>query len=999
MNFYTIPATSSFCDVLAAYVDGMAADYAADVSKIKIFLPTRRAKRTLQESFLRLSQGEPRILPIMQAVGDAETEEIAITMAGYGQDMAHLTLPIDPMRRQLILARLLEKAWKGQYHYTQALDVAAELGRFIDQLHTEEKTIDGLADLVDKRDFADHWQMTVDFLNLILRDLWPAILAEEGKVDPGQYRSQRIGLLTQFYRENPPQHPVIIAGSTGSIPATREFIKTIAAAPNGHIILPALDCTADDNTWLDIHEGHPQYLLKKLLSVCNVDRHSVRVLGDDPAAHDRLFLISELMRPGESTEKWQSLIDPAQSARIENALNGITRCDCETEDEEANVIALSMLEIAADPAQEKTATLITPDRQLAMRVQSCLAQWGVTCDDSAGVALAATPVGRFMLSVPQSVSQNDINPIAFLNVLKSPQAGGGASWQFDKDYRTLVRLLERHVFRGVRPAGGFDGMRRHVSANENHPEILQGFINHLETLFAPLTKLTADRHDLATFITAHITVMENMAARPDMDGASRLWSGDAGVALAQFLTVLQGQNDITPPMTMREYADFMERMVAGQNINIQYGSHPRLTILGQIEARMVKADRVILGGLNEGTWPPDTGFDAWMSRPMRTDFGLPALEQKVTLAAHDFASAFGAADLFLTRSIRVGGQPAIPARWLQRLDTILTAARLAPRIWPQQNGAAYIHWAKSAKGDAANARPVTRPMPKPPVNARPTSFSVTEIERWMRDPYALYAKKILGLKKLDMVDMDVTVADRGTLIHDILEKFVSAYPDNTWPQYAYDKLITIGKDVFAAKAEHPEIHGLWWPRFEKTAAWFIPHETVWRQGTQRIHTESKCSMDFTVNDTAFNLHGKADRLEKRRDGTWTVIDYKTGSQPQVGDVVAGLANQLPLEAYILLNGGFADIGAVEEVSDLQYWMVGGSGEGGKCAAATGKSDMKDVIKNTGEGVMRLISTFHDASVPYIASPNPHNAIKIEYNDYAHLARIAEWSVIGDGGDT
>jgi len=1002
MSFYTIPATSSFCDVLAAHVDGMVDDNAVDLSKIKIFLPTRRAKRTLQEAFLRLGNGKPRILPVIQAVGDAEMEEISIT-AGYGQDMATLVPPINPIRRQLILARMLRAAgWQGEYHYTQALEIAVELGHFIDQLHTEGKSIDGLADLVNKREFADHWQMTLDFLDFLLRDGWPSYLHDvEGKIDPGQYRSDRIALLARFYRENAPQYPVIIAGSTGSIPATRELIKTISVLPKGQVILPALDCHADDETWIKIDEGHPQYLLKNLLDECDVNRKSVHILegADTYKRQDRLFLISEMMRPGESTEKWQSLVNSPQSDYIQNALNGITRCDCENEDEEANVIALSMLEIAVDSEQKKTATLITPDRQLAMRVQSCLAQWGISCDDSAGILLSATPIGRFMLSISQALaSKDDIDPVAFLNVLKSPLAGGGTAWMFKKDYRTLVRLFEKNLFHGVRLVNGFNGMCTYLGEDPKN-EILVQFTHHLKELFDPLLLLSEGTHDIASFIIAHVQVMENIAARPDIDGASRLWVGDAGIALAQFLTIMREQNDIAPPMKLYEYTDFIERMLSGESIHIQYGSHPRLNILGQIEARMVKADRIILGGLNEGIWPPDTGFDTWLSRPMRKDFGLPGLEQKVTLAAHDFISAFGAEDLFLTRSIRVGGQPAIAARWLQRLDTILTAARLDTRKWPQQKGLTYLHWAKLAKGDTHITHPVSRPAPTPPVEARPTEFSVTDIERWMRDPYALYAKRVLKLKKMDMVDMDVTMAERGTLIHNILEKFIIQYPDNKWPDDACSRLISIGRDVFESEVEHPEIHGLWWPRFEKTVSWFIEHETAWRTGTQYIRTELKCSLNLNVGDMVFNLHGKADRLEKRRDGSWVVIDYKTGSQPQVGDVAAGLINQLPLEAYVLLNGGFTDIGAVEKISSLQYWLVGGSGDGGQCAVATGGHDMDAIIRQAGEGVMRLISTFYDASVPYMAVPNPVNAIKSEYNDYAHLERVAEWSVIDDGGDT
>lgn len=994
MSFYTIAATRSFCDELAAFTDRLVSETGMTAPQMRIFLPTRRSIRTLRDAFLRQTGGEPRLLPLMQAIGDADAEELAISMPETDFFPEGLVPPIDPLRRRLVLARLLEKAWQGEYHYAQALDVAADLGRFIDQVHTEELTIDGLSGVIDNHEFADHWKVTLDFLTLLLKDLWPAYLREEGRIDPGLYRRERIRAMSRLFRDKPPQTPVIVAGSTGSIPATRQFIKTVAGLPQGHIVLPALDGDLDDRSWLELHEGHPQYLLKRLLEECRVERKAVRHLGGG-ASKDRLFVSSEMMRPSQTTEQWQSLTDPLAVKRIRGGIDGIVRCDCENEDEEARVIALAMLEIAADPAQQKTCALITPDRNLAVRVQACLGQWDVQCDDSAGTALSATAIGRFMLSLAHVFGQEqDINPVPFLAALKSPYAGGGRSWPFTMEYRTLVRRLEKDIFRGIRPAGGFDGIIAGLTGNGKSGSA--DFAAHLAAYMASLSALAEGTHTLSKFVAAHVRVMEDLAARPDMDGAERLWRGEDGEAAAQFLIALQEQDDIAPALTMAGYGALFESLLAGQSVYPRYGTHPRLAILGQIEARMIKADRIILGGLNEGVWPPDTGFDAWMSRPMRASFGLPALERKITLAAHDFTSAFGSQDLVLTRAMRIGGQPAIASRWLQRLDTILTACGLPKQDWPQKTGARYRYWAHYLTGAFAEPVPITRPMPRPPLAVRPTMFSITDIERWVRDPYALYAKRILRLKTLDKVDMDITAADRGTLIHTAMDNFTRAYPGDTLPDGALDRLIAVGRDVFNRQAGHPEIHGLWWPRFVKAAEWYIGFEKKRRYAIAEIFSEAECTWSTTAGDMTFTLHGKADRLEKLKDGQWAVIDYKTGKPPEVRDVAMGIASQLPLEAYILMQGGFAvSAGPAESVTDMQYWTLGGSGEGGEARPAGGKNpeDTAELAQQAGDGVRRLIGAFHDETVPYIGSPDP--GCLLRHNDYAHLERIAEWSVVGE----
>ena len=982
-SFYTIPATENFSDTLVHYIDDLAAKDNLSVSKIKIYVPTRRSIRTLKEAFLRRSNGKPRILPIIQAVGDSDTEE----MSFLTPHAPEIPPAMDPTQRQVILARFLEKAWEGEYNFTNALSIAADLGRLIDQIHTENIPFSNLDTLVEIKEFSEHWNITLSFLKLLLQDLWQTYLDAHGKIDAGLHRRLKIEALTDFYKSSPPEHPVIIAGSTGSHPSTRDLIKTIGSHDHGLIFLPALDQEMDDNTWICVTDGHPQFLLKRLIDHCKISRKNIRGYSVNAPDHNRLFTLSEIMRPAEKTEIWQSLVDPLSQDKINKGIQNITFCACENEEKEARVIALSMAEIAADKTQEKTCVLITPDRNLSARVQSNLKQWGITCDDSAGQTLPHTGIGRFALSVLECEQIEQIHPLSFLSTLKSSFAGGGGF----ENFRTHLRALEKDALRGLRPHGSIKNLTTHTDRHDD-------FIDHLSSLFDPLTNLKGGAHSLDLWIAAHITAIENIAKTQNQDGASRLWVGHAGETLATFFEKLGSYVEHVPPLNHKEYIEFIRTMMVGVQTRPPYGTHPRLSILGQIESRMASADRVILSGLNEGTWPPDNGFDAWMSRSMRADFGLPSLEQKTTLAAHDFATALGSAEVFITLSNRKGGQPAQPSRWISRMETMLTAAKISPDLWPHEKGKIYLKWADDLHAPTA-IQSAPRPMPKPVSSRRPTKFSITDIERWMRDPYALYAKKILRLRKLDHVDEDVNVADKGTLIHAAMEHFTREFSGEL-PDDALRELITVGKKLFDAEADNPEIYGLWWPRFEKAAAWVIDHERPWRHHTHKIHAESACELTLSINDVDYTLIGKADRIEQRTGNDWAIIDYKTGGLPEPKNVIAGIANQLPLEAFILNQNGFSSLNAVasNDIS-LHYWSLSGTGIGGTERIAQGSKggSGQDLSIEAGDGLKSLITVFSNEDTPYIGSPDSTIMINADYNDFAHLERIAEWSVI-DGGD-
>jgi ATP-dependent helicase/nuclease subunit B len=494
-----------------------------------------------------------------------------------------------------------------------------------------------------------------------------------------------------------------------------------------------------------------------------------------------------------------------------------------------------------------------------------------------------------------------------------------------------------------------------------------------------------------TLVAAHIAAAEALAASAEESGAARLWGEAAGEAAAEFLAELLPAADSLPPLGGAGYQALFEALLAGPVVRPRFGRHPRLAIWGLLEARLQHADLLILGGLNEGVWPPQAESDPWLSRPMRQEFGLPPPERRVGVAAHDFAQALGARSVVMTRATRVEGAPTVPSRWLLRLDTVLRAAGLEGRL-----GAAVEPLGWQARLDEAAAHiAVSAPEPRPPVAARPRKLSVTQIETWMRDPYAIYASKILRLEAFEPIDADPGAAERGTFIHAALDKFVRAFPD-ALPADAERQLLAIGAAEFGAALDRPGVRAFWWPRFERIARWFVAHEGQRRGRLGEIHSEIKGRLILDGPAGPFELTAKADRLDRQGDGGLVLIDYKTGLVPSAKDVGQGFSPQLSLEAAIAAGGGFAGIAAAP-VAALEYWrLTGGDPPGEVIALAKDGGGLRALIGEAVQGLAVLVMKFDDPRTPYRAVPRPEKAPR--YSDYEHLARVKEWSVTGEDGE-
>ncbi|MBW7910651.1 MAG: double-strand break repair protein AddB [Alphaproteobacteria bacterium] len=992
-NVLNIPAGQSFADSLARGLLARAAQDPLALGDYLLLLPSRRACRTLRDAFLRLSGGQAIVLPRMVPVGDVEAEEVTLLLSGLddgGEALGDIPDAVSKMERQILLAHALMKSGKAQ-SFDQAVSLAQDLGHFLDEVQTENLSFDGLAKLVPDA-FAGHWQQTLNFLETLTR-IWPEILQSRGVIDSAARRNLLLAAQETVWRHQPPAYPVIAAGSTGTVPAARALLALVAHLPQGELVLPGLDTGLDEDSWAQIGEDHPQYNIKKLLAAAGAARADVGdwpLRHETPVNHARVRLLSEAMRPAETTERWRQLTphDIPQTA-----LDGLTRIDCDTPQEEADVIALILREALQTPG--KTAALITPDRRLARRVTLSMRRWGIDIDDSGGQPLTELPVGAWLMLCAEMAEQS-LAPIALLSLLKHPVMAAGIPAD---DMRRMTYTLDQMALRGPRPSAGFAGLRAAIEKlagekQQDNKKDLLAWLDKIEPIATPFMALMEEGAEkpFRQILEAHIKLAEDLAATTESAGASRLWLGEAGEGASQLLQQLLAAALDVPPLAPAHYVPLLRMLMKSVTVRPRYGMHPRLSILGQVEARLYCADMVILGGLNEGTWPALPAHDPWMSRPMRRDFGLPSPEKALSLAAHDFVQAASAPEVILTRAQKVDGTPTVPARWLLRIDAVLEAVGLA---LPQAAGQRYRQWRQDMDTPAA-IQPAPRPAPTPPLHARPRQLSVTRIETWMRDPYQIYAQYILNLRAFDPIDADPGGAERGTFIHAALEKFIDAYPD-VLPPDAEHKLLSFGRESLVDLRVPQDVEAFWWPRFEKIAHEFVRQENEWRQDAKPFATEVDGKYEFAASGGPFTLSGKADRIDRMTAGGYAIIDYKSGGTPGKGEVRQGIAPQLPLEALMLRAGAFEGISA-GDTAELMYWRVTGSGQKPveRVRFADGKPSIAEMTDAAAAGLAALVEKFDDPNTPYLSQPRAE--AKPKFSDYEHLARVREWAVGGDDGE-
>ena len=982
---FNMPSGVPFLPSLAK---GLREIYGERLSDALILLPTRRAVRALGEAFVGDSGAS--LLPRMRPLADINPEEPPFEP---GELIGLVKPAIDPLQRRFEMARLILHYHKAisdlPLDPAGALALADPLIAILDDAAMEEADISRITDLKEIQDFAaEHFKYAITLYEIV-QDYWPRRLApnELNLMEPMQRRVALLKALTDIWQETPPDYPVIIAGSTGTLGASAQLMKCVAHMPKGMIVLPGLNNAVPDEAWKNVGPQHPQNSLKNLIETIGVERGAVKnwryIEGQDISNLDaRRRVISESLVPIEATGDWPSRIEalkkgaPKGSEPFKDAMQGLSVIEADNDEEEALVIALILRESLEQDSDINSAALVTPDPALARRVKSRLRRWNVDIDYSQGEPLEETSLGAFLTAI-MDFAQVPQSAQALSVLCKHPLTSAG------QDISSLNAAWAAHEY--------------HMRAERNPPK-LEDFpeFNRLSDIFQNLTSL--EKAPAPQWAQALAGIAEQLASTDEISGAARLWVDDAGEKAASLIEELITHGNNLPDIDSTSFAALLGMLMRGKVVRARYGTDPRLAILGPLEARMLDYDKVVLGGLNEGIWPAAPSVEPFLSRGMRKTLGLSLPERRFGLSAHDFAELASNPDVIITRSKRSDDGPKVASRWLWRLKTLMTGALGEDAAKSGLSSAdKYLYWARAMDYvPPQDVMPAERPEPTPPKEARwpkARKVSITQIKTWIRDPYSIYARHVLALIPLVDLDAELDVRDYGNAIHEGLETFTNTYPKEL-PKDAQDKLVqSFGasmsvrgyKDYDIAKER---------ARFEKISKQVIEWMAERRsQGWVVRKTEARVNYKLEPQD--FILTGYADLIEKGPLG-YAVTDYKTGAPSTIKVVQAGFDPQLPLTAYTLAQGGVEGQGA-DMVEQLNYVRIKGAGDSHNLinpltSPAKDAWPAPEYAAEAHKALTELIAAYDDPSTAYHSQPRAQYTH--DYGDYDHLARRDEWAKLG-----
>jgi ATP-dependent helicase/nuclease subunit B len=1003
---FTLSPAANFLMALARTLSEAFPDPEA-LAGATVLLPTRRAGRALGEAFsaIQAEKGIPAaILPLIRPLGDVDADEPPFEPGEF----AALALPaISPARRRFELASLIlarETASGREMEPGGALVLADTLAGLLDEFASEGvEDLSGLDEAM-RAALPQGRQEAAMFLDIVLQ-AWPRHLEALGLVDPARRRSGLLTALAERWRQAPPEGPVIAAGSTGSIPAAADLLATVAGLDQGAVVLPGFAGFMDEASWHAIDDSHPQRAMKTLIERVGIDRGAVkdwpisnRNYWPGRAAEARTRLVTEALRPADETADWlarlANLGKQWKGDIMVEGLRGLSVIEAHDPADEARTIAAALRH--ALESEGRTAMVVTPDRALARRITTEMARFDVRLDDSAGEALSDTAAGSFLVRVLEAAG----DPGSALALVALWSSALFTLGRHRPSLMTALAGLEAKRLRGRRPGQSFDDVRGVLKTDD--PALWRTLIDELETGLAPLLALEGEQR-LRVWAGALAEAGEALARGAEQSGADRLWAGEAGEQAAGLLREFLEESDALPPVSLRTFARIFLETARQRRVRPRSGTHPRLALLGPLEARLLHADLVILAGLNEGVWPQAPGADPFLSRGMRKAAGLPPPERRLGLSAHDFAELASTGDVILTRSTLADGAPTVASRWLWRLQTLARGAlgvERAEEVLKPDTPYAQIAHLLDEPTNLLNPSP--EPKPTPPLAVRPRELPVTGVEMWVRDPYAVYARRILKLKVLDPLDRDPGGAERGTAWHQALEQWAQALgASRTLPEDAHARLVSLGEAALLEAGFAQADLGSELPRFSHAAGWVVEWEAARRaQGVfPAAHgLEAEGQLKFAAPGGPFRLTARADRIDTGPDG-YHVLDIKTGVIPTVKAVLAGFSPQLTLQGAILARGGFAPIPA-GDIAGFSYVGVKGTKTAGEVREIRDSVKKGETPRPAGaladaalERLERYVARFDDPSTPYLSQPR--RQFVNEYGDYDHLARRKEWSTAPD----
>lgn len=995
------------------------------LSKITLFLPTERAIKDFTACLMDEHHNAHKdsdkslcttLLPQCFTLGHLAPAVYALMQEKMPPTLQKAQI-ITPSQRLGLLLQLIGQTNTHNIPMAVALRLAHALSSLLDRAAIEEVSLSALETLVPEH-FSKHWQESLRFLEIVTK-AWPNLLAEKNLIEPYVFEQNCANALSDFLTLAPPHTPVIIAGSTGTAPRIARLMKAVLSYGAGTVVLPSFDLHTSVPPE-GLPKGHAQAQLHHLLQdlACHVsDVKQWPQRGDQPS-NAQQHLLRQAFE--EARLKEQSHV----THKADHALHLI---EADTQAHEALCIALCLRQMLEDP--HKTATVVVADPDLGKLIQTQMQRFGVSLTSAAGKLLTTHPLARFLTLLLNCVTQPDDLSL-WLDLLKHPLTGCFVTplrplsprlketlishveslvlraqtplkapnqpitlktllrqisqTPFQKRFRLALRLFLTALRPLLSLQNNFQQKDRHneTQRDQDKKHRLETLCEALQTSAALLSGLKLDTKSFETLDAQLKTINFNV-------------SPDAFFLVLRTLDKSIEDKNFLPFMSLEDLIDFLHHQWRLQT----YGATPkstRVTLLGTRDLRLCESDIMFLAGLNEGSWPATPQENPWLSRSMRAHLGLDDEERLQTLAAHDFYEGASRPFVILSRSKRVMGADTTPSRFLQRLDHTLNKQGLAFKTLR------HTLWANALDKPLA-IKPCTPPAPKPPSWARTRTFSPTSFELLRRNPYGFYARSILKLRPEEPLGGRQGPAFLGTLIHATIEAFANQInlspPENNLhaarktPKASSEDLpalkrllLTTAHTCFAPFQHNAALGLFGWQRLLTLADPLLALFAEAMRHNHQICHEVLGSYTFDTGEGSIKLHARADRIDITSTGAW-LIDYKTGVLPTEKDVNEGFSPQLPLYGLLWTEGGFAHnlpfASSHVPLAGLAFWQLGLKG-----VVQKQLSNPVHLVTQALDLFLQTAIVFLKADTPFLAEPIPSKTPA--YNDYAHLARTAEW---------
>ena len=916
-------------------------------------------------------EGPPRLLPRILLLSELE-----------GLLTDHIPpQPRPGLRRRLELAKFVARLMDqrpGLAAHSSVFDLSDSLATLMDEMQGEGVAPGTIANL-DVSVHSAHFAQTQAFLSIVETYL------NETSASPDSEARQRLiteALIAQWTK-HPPTHPIVLAGSTASRGTTRLLAESIAKLENGMVVLPGFDFDMPAQVWQQLGqddlpaEDHPQFRFFNLMQNLGLGRSDVESWTDEPAlAPARNRLVSLALRPAPITDAWRSEGPDLGDLRL--ATKDLTLVQAETPRAEAMAIALRLRE-AAEHGQK--AALITPDRMLTRQVAAALDHWNIIPDDSAGMPLHLSPSGRFLRHTAQLMAQS-LTAENLLTLLKHPLTHSAGDRNLHNLNTQRLELLMRRDGMPFPDRQTLTMIAPRLAGK--HGEDILPWLEWLKGAFTGHE--VTDTLPLGDWVERHRTLSEQIA-QGMITGASRLWQKSDGEKAHSVMAALAEHAGHADPLTARDYGSLLHSLLSREEVRDSLAPHSGIMIWGTLEARVQGADLVILGSLNDGTWPEQPAPDPWLNRAMRQNAGLLLPDRRIGLSAHDFQQAIAAPNVWITRAVRGNDAETVPSRWINRITNLMTGLKdnSGPAALQEMTarGDVWLEKARLFEAPIVTDK-ATRPAPQPPLAARPRELTVSDVRTLIRDPYAIYAKHVLKLRALGPLVPQADALLRGIAIHQVLEDFVKETLADP-ARLTAATFLELSRIQLQSAVPWPAARCLWLARLGRIADWFVTTENARQDIGQPEAFEDRAKGQLALPELGMVVTARADRIDRTPDGSLIIYDYKTGTPPSAAKQTH-FERQLLIEAAMAEAGGFTNVGR-HPVAGAQYIGLTNSPKI-EDAPLTDEPPAKVISE-----LRELLASYLDETQGYI-SRRAHMTTGIT-TDFDQLARFGEWDASAD----